>query len=55
VIVVFPKTMRDEDVASPQTSRLLSWIQDTILSMAESGGRWPYVFVKVEGKDPCPA
>jgi hypothetical protein len=55
VIVVFPKTMRDKDVTSAQTSRLLSWIQDTLLSKPESGGRWPYVFVQVEGKDPCPA
>jgi hypothetical protein len=51
VTVYFPKTMREEDVASAQTSRMLSWIQDTILSKAESGGRWPYVFVKVDGKD----
>ena len=51
VIVVFPKTMRDEDVASPQTSHLLSWIQDTILSKAESAGRWPYLFVKIEGRE----
>ena len=55
VIVVFPKTMREEDVTSAQTSRMLSWIQDTILSKAESGGRWPYVFVKVDAKDACPA
>jgi hypothetical protein len=56
VTVVFPKSMREEEVASAQTSRMLSWIQDTILSRSdESGGRWPYVFVKVEGKDVCPA
>jgi tRNA nucleotidyltransferase (CCA-adding enzyme) len=56
VIVVFPKSMREEEVASAQTSRMLSWIQDTILSRSdESGGRWPYVFVKVDGKDVCPA
>jgi hypothetical protein len=51
VTVYFPKTMKEEDVASAQTSRMLSWIQDTILSKAESDGRWPYVFVKVDGKD----
>jgi hypothetical protein len=51
VIVYFPNTMKEKDVTSAQTSRLLSWIQDTILSKAESGGRWPYVFVKVDGKD----
>jgi hypothetical protein len=50
VIVVFPNGMPEEKVASPQTSRMLSWIQDTILSKAGSG-YWPYVFVKVEG---CP-
>ena len=55
VIVVFPKTMREEDVTSARTSRMLSWIRDTILSKAESGGRWPYVFVKVDAKDACPA
>jgi hypothetical protein len=56
VTVVFPKSMREEEVASTQTSRMLSWIQDTILSRSdESGGRWPYVFVKVDGKDVCPA
>jgi hypothetical protein len=51
VTVYFPKAMREKDVASAQTSRMLSWIQDTILSKAESDGRWPYVFVKVDGKD----
>jgi len=51
VIVYFPNTMKEKDVTSAQTSRMLSWIQDTILSKAESGGRWPYVFVKVDGKD----
>jgi hypothetical protein len=50
VIVVFPKGMPEENVASPQTSRMLSWIQDTILSKAGSG-YWPYVSVKVDG---CP-
>jgi hypothetical protein len=55
VTVVFPKTMRDEDVTSARTSRMLSWIRDTILSKAESGGLWPYVFVKVDAKDVCPA
>jgi hypothetical protein len=55
VTVIFPNTMGDKDVTSAQTSRMLSWIQDTILSKAESDGRWPYVFVKVEGKDVCPA
>ena len=55
VIVIFPKSMREEEVASAQTTRMLSWIQDTILSRAdESGGRWPYVFVRVDGKDVCP-
>jgi hypothetical protein len=55
VTVVFPKSMKEEEVASAQTSRMLSWIQDTILSRSdESGGRWPYVFVKVDGKDVCP-
>lgn len=53
VIVVFPKNLRDEDVTSAQTSKMLSWIQDTILSKPESGGRWPYVFVKVDSKDAC--
>jgi tRNA nucleotidyltransferase (CCA-adding enzyme) len=56
VIVVFPKSMREKDVASAKTSRMLSWIQNTILSKAEeTGGRWPYVFVKIDGKDVCPA
>ncbi len=55
VIVIFPKSMREEEVASAQTTRMLSWIQDTILSRSdESGGRWPYVFVRVDGKDVCP-
>jgi hypothetical protein len=54
VTVYFPKTMREEDVTSAPTSRMLSWIQDTILSKDESGGRWPYVFVKIDGKDVCP-
>jgi hypothetical protein len=40
VIVVFPKGMPEENVASPQTSRMLSWIQGTILSKAGSG-YWP--------------
>jgi tRNA nucleotidyltransferase (CCA-adding enzyme) len=54
VTVYFPKTMREEDVTSAPTSRMLSWIQDTILSKDESDGRWPYVFVKIDGKDVCP-
>jgi hypothetical protein len=51
VIVHFPKTMSEKDVTSAQTSRMLSWIQTTILSSDASDGRWPYVFVKVDGKD----
>ena len=51
VTVYFPKTMREEDITSAQTSRMLSWIQTTILSSDASDGRWPYVFVKVDGKD----
>lgn len=54
VIVCFPKTMREEDVTAPKTSRMLSWIRDTILSKAGSG-LWPYVFVRVDGNDVCPA
>jgi hypothetical protein len=55
VTVYFPKTMKEKDVASAQTSRMLSWIQTTILSKPESDGRWPYVFVKIDGKAACPA
>jgi hypothetical protein len=51
VIVHFPKTMSEKDITSAQTSRMLSWIQDTILARAESDGRWPYVFVRIDGKD----
>jgi hypothetical protein len=54
VIVVFPKGTPAEEAASPNTSRMLSWIQDTILSKAGSG-LWPYVFVRVDGNDVCPA
>jgi hypothetical protein len=54
VIVVFPKGTPAEEVASPKTSRILSWIQDTILPKAGSG-LWPYVFVRVDGSDVCPA
>jgi hypothetical protein len=51
VTVHFPKTMSEKDVTSAETSRMLSWIQTTILSSDASDGRWPYIFVKVDGKD----
>jgi hypothetical protein len=54
VIVIFPKGTPAEEVASSRTSRMLSWIQDTILSKAGSD-LWPYVFVRVSGSDVCPA
>ena len=33
--------------------QMLSWIQDTILSQVGSDF-WPYIFVKVDGKEECP-
>jgi hypothetical protein len=41
VTVYFPRTMREEDVASAQTSRMLSWIQDTILPPSQLSALYP--------------
>ena len=53
VTVVFPVDMQDEEITSPSVTQMLSWIRNTILAETTSDF-WPYIFVKIDGKDACP-
>jgi hypothetical protein len=53
VTVVFPNDMQDEEITSPSVTQMLSWIRNTLLAETTSDF-WPYIFVKIDGKDACP-